>query len=185
MSAQVLQQCQRWCPEPHRLFMSMGPEVQSASTSASSAAPAGTPDWGGWDHLKFSAGESLNPGTAALLHAAFCLHGTRQHLSPPGCLWRCHSSGSCLHSTAASWHLDMLRALCSPELKMHPSKRVVSISGRVPDLAACACIQPGQQGVLATSGAVPVLPTALEQSWLVRHVRALTVCLNYACVPDP
>ena len=58
---QVLEQCQRWCPDPERLFTSVGPQIQSAPASASSRAPEGSPAWG-WDHLKFSGGDSLNPG---------------------------------------------------------------------------------------------------------------------------
>ncbi|CAL5224194.1 g6836 [Coccomyxa viridis] len=62
LNEKVLEQCQRWCPDPERLFTSVGPQIQSAPASASSRAPEGSPAWG-WDHLKFSGGDSLNPAT--------------------------------------------------------------------------------------------------------------------------
>lgn len=105
-TVQVLEQCQRWCPDPERLFTSVGPQVQSASTSASASSTAqeGSPGWG-WDHLKFSGGDSLNPGSfpprSCLLD--FCTRSCAA-VWPPGHLLNVWLSGSAcctsLHDTA-------------------------------------------------------------------------------------
>ena len=90
---QVLEQCQRWCPDPERLFTSVGPEVQPGPAAASSRAPEGSPGWG-WDHLKFSGGDSLNPGDAVL---------PVMQLHP-----RCAHMGMCGRMASRTWVPDAL-----------------------------------------------------------------------------
>ena len=66
LAFQVLQQCQRWCPNPERLFTSIGPKIHQPAPAApsESSAPGGAPagHFRGWDDLKFAGGDVLNPG---------------------------------------------------------------------------------------------------------------------------
>lgn len=71
---QVLVQCAKWCPQPEAVFSSVQaaqpnqPKQQSASPSA--------PQWG-WDDLKFSAGDTLNPGAPLTQKASNPLKASR------------------------------------------------------------------------------------------------------------
>ncbi|CAK0785427.1 hypothetical protein CVIRNUC_008636 [Coccomyxa viridis] len=67
LNDKVLQQCQRWCPNPERLFTSIGPKIHQPAPAApsESSAPGGAPagHFRGWDDLKFAGGDVLNPAT--------------------------------------------------------------------------------------------------------------------------
>jgi hypothetical protein len=64
--AQVLKQCEKWCPEPEALFSSapvqdQQPDRQRSPLFSQQLRPAAKPQWG-WDDLEYSVGDTLNTG---------------------------------------------------------------------------------------------------------------------------
>ena len=54
-------QCEKWCPKAEAVFSSVQAAQPGQQKKQQPASPS-APQWG-WDDLKFSAGDTLNPGT--------------------------------------------------------------------------------------------------------------------------
>ena len=84
---QVLTQCQKWCPDPEAVFVSVQPaaaprsndqqphtqQQQQQQQQQSIAGPGGVPEWG-WDDLKYSVGDTLNTGGLLLSLTGVFIH---------------------------------------------------------------------------------------------------------------